>query len=202
VAGFPLADDSQLEGAVSDFVHCRTGYKLQPGENVRTHLETLEELGDQMLAERQSGNFGGADIVSQVISFIEQNNALDISVGKVARYLHFTPNYLSTLFRTKTGTTFMKYLTNIRILRAKELLTDPNVKIRRVAEEVGYSSTRYFARLFASCVGCYPSEYRSRFKKPDQAPDGPMVEGSPGAGGVTQRGKSTAGRRNPGYDSK
>ena len=101
------------------------------------------------------------DIVSQVISFVDQNYIFDIGIGQIARQLHITPNYLSTLFHKRTGTTFMRYLTQTRMLKAKELLTDPNVKIQQVAEQVGYSSARYFSKLFTKYVGCYPSEYRN-----------------------------------------
>jgi len=84
----------------------------------------------------------------------------------MAEQLHITPNYLSTLFHKKTGDTFMVYLTRTRMLRAKELLADPNMQIQQVAEQVGYSSARYFTKLFTQFVGCYPSGYRSRFKSP------------------------------------
>jgi two-component system response regulator YesN len=88
----------------------------------------------------------------------------DIGIGQIAEQLHMTPNYLSTLFHKKTGSTFMVYLTKTRMLRAKELLADPHIQIQQVAEQVGYSSARYFTKLFTESVGCYPSEYRSRFK--------------------------------------
>jgi two-component system response regulator YesN len=64
------------------------------------------------------------------------------------------------LFHKKTGTNFMSYLKTVRMLKAKELLADPDVHIQHVAEQVGYISARHFARLFAEHFGCLPSEYR------------------------------------------
>jgi two-component system response regulator YesN len=58
----------------------------------------------------------------------------------------------------------MTYLQKIRMLKAKELLADPNIPIHQVAEQVGYFSPRHFARLFAEHYGCLPSEYRDRHK--------------------------------------
>jgi AraC-like DNA-binding protein len=71
-----------------------------------------------------------------------------------------TPSYLSNLFHRKTGTTFVKYLIKLRILKAKELLSVTNLPVQQVAERVGYYSTRYFTKLFVEAVGIYPSEYR------------------------------------------
>jgi two-component system response regulator YesN len=89
----------------------------------------------------------------------------DVGIGQIAEQFHITPNYLSALFHKKTGTNFMSYLKWVRMLKAKELLTDPNIQIQQVAEQVGYSSTRHFARLFTEQFGCLPSEYRDNFKK-------------------------------------
>jgi two-component system response regulator YesN len=55
-------------------------------------------------------------------------------------------------------------LKKIRMLKAKELLADPNVQIHQVAEQVGYFSTRHFARLFAEHYGYLPSEYRDKHR--------------------------------------
>jgi two-component system response regulator YesN len=78
--------------------------------------------------------------------------------------LNITPNYLSALFHRKTGTNFMSYLKKTRMLKAKELLADPNIQIQQVAEKVGYISARHFARLFAEYFGCLPSEYRDNLR--------------------------------------
>jgi two-component system response regulator YesN len=58
----------------------------------------------------------------------------------------------------------MSHLKKVRMLKAKELLTDPNIHIQEVAEQVGYFSARHFARLFTEHFGYLPSEYRDRFK--------------------------------------
>ncbi|MFF2446652.1 response regulator [Neobacillus sp. NPDC058068] len=103
-------------------------------------------------------------LVEQVIMYIDEHYMDDIGIGQIAQELHVTPNYLSTLFHKKMGTTFTKYLTTSRILKAKELLADPRNNVQRVAELVGYYSTRHFTKLFTELVGCYPSEYQKNLK--------------------------------------
>jgi two-component system response regulator YesN len=83
-----------------------------------------------------------------------------IIVGQIVEQLGTTANYLSATFRKKMGLTFVSYLTEIRMLRAKKLLSDPVLQIQQVAEAVVYYNTRYFAKLFIQFAGCTPSEYR------------------------------------------
>lgn len=99
-----------------------------------------------------------ADIIEQVKNYIDRNYMKNIGIMDISDSLHLTPNYLSTLFHKKTGVTFKKYLTDTRMIKAKELLTGRSCKIQQVSKEVGYYSTRYFAKLFKNYYNYYPSE--------------------------------------------
>jgi two-component system response regulator YesN len=121
-------------------------------------MQSVEKRGEQLLAQVRSAE--QSDLVNQVVAYIDTHYQLDIGVGSIAEQLKITPNYLSAMFHKRTGTTFVRYLTNIRMLKAQELLTDPNLQIQHVAERVGYYSTRYFTKLFAEYTGATPSEYR------------------------------------------
>ncbi|WP_055108872.1 response regulator transcription factor [Paenibacillus ihumii] len=100
-------------------------------------------------------------IVDKVVAFVENNYMKDIGIGQIAYDLEVTPNYLSSLFHRRQGVTFMKFLTKIRMERAKEILEhNPHIKIYEVAEQVGYYTTRHFTKLFREYFNCYPSELR------------------------------------------
>jgi two-component system response regulator YesN len=159
-----LIEDSHLKEALADFICCSMHCQVVLNQNVKSWIQALEDHGERMLGESHKEAGHNPDVISQIISFVDQNYMYDIGIGQIAEQLHMTPNYLSTLFHKKTGSTFMVYLTKTRMLRAKELLADPHIQIQQVAEQVGYSSARYFTKLFTESVGCYPSEYRSRFK--------------------------------------
>ena len=116
----------------------------------------LRACGEQRLLAQPKKDSG--DMLAQVMLFIEQNYASDISITEIAERLQVTPNYLSALFHKKMGITFIKYVTKIRLLRAKELLADPEMRVQQVAELVGYTSTRHFTKVFTSYFGYYPSE--------------------------------------------
>ena len=59
-----------------------------------------------------------------------------------------------------TGKTVPQYVTEVRIKKAKELLSDPSLKIRAVANAVGYDDPAYFMRKFKQVTGVTPTEYQ------------------------------------------
>lgn len=91
----------------------------------------------------------------------------DFSLGLLAESLGITPNYLSALFTTETGMSFTQHLTRIRMVHAKRLLSNSQIKIYQICEEVGYSDPAYFSRLFKSLEEMSPFAYRkySKVKK-------------------------------------
>jgi two-component system response regulator YesN len=100
-----------------------------------------------------------ADLVSRVTEFLEANYMRDVGIAQIADYLGVTPNYLSGLFHRRTGTTFVKHLTGLRLARAGQLLAGGGARVQEVARAVGYASPRHFSRLFRQQFGCLPSEY-------------------------------------------
>ena len=154
--------DNEAKQHLAEFIYCAMQCQIDPKQSAASWRQVLETHGGRLLAGVQPEE-PQVDIIGQVTSFVDQNYMHDISIGQIAEQIHITPNYLSTLFHKQMGTTFIQYLTKTRMLRGKELLTDPNIKIQQVAEQVGYSGARYFSKLFVKFVGCYPSEYRSRF---------------------------------------
>jgi len=82
------------------------------------------------------------------------------SLHYVAGKMFITPVYLSALFKSDTGVTFIEHLTQIRISNAKKLLKHTHLKNYEVAEKVGYHDSRYFSQIFKKKVGLSPSEFR------------------------------------------
>ncbi|MNI85751.1 HTH-type transcriptional regulator YesS [compost metagenome] len=73
-----------------------------------------------------------------------------------------TPNYLSMLFKSRTGRTFIDTLTDLRMEEAKRRITETGSKNFEISQDVGYQDPRYFSKLFKQKVGMTPSEYRER----------------------------------------
>ncbi len=96
--------------------------------------------------------------------YITENYDKDISLDDVSRYLNLSPYYFSKLFKSETGTTFVEYLTNLRMERAQELLKDETLSIKEICASVGYADPNYFSRTFKKNVGVTPTVYREGSK--------------------------------------
>jgi len=149
---------------VSDFLANAIQSKINVGMSPDEWFLTFQHQGDAMLSIT-NGTIASSqgDIIQRVIQYVDRHFMEEISLGALAGEFNVTPNYLSTLFHKRNNVTFVKYLTNTRMLKAKELLlTRPELKVQDVAQAVGYFSSRHFTKLFIEQFKCYPSEIRER----------------------------------------
>jgi two-component system response regulator YesN len=79
----------------------------------------------------------------------------------MAQELGLDPSYFSRLFRSHTGQSPRRFLTNARMQLARFLLRDSQLTIARIGERTGYADARFFARHFREQHGLSPSDYRS-----------------------------------------
>lgn len=112
------------------------------------------------LRERRASNRYG-DVVDEVMKYIEEHYAEeDLSLNLVASHVNFSPNHLSMIFSQQTGRAFIKYLTDYRMNKAKELLRCTGKKSSAISMEVGYKDPHYFSYLFKKTQGMTPTQYR------------------------------------------
>lgn len=114
------------------------------------------------IAERESvSRDKNGKRVSNIIQYIEENYSNEeMSLNMVAEHMNFSPNHLSAIFSQETGQTLIKYLTDFRIKKAKELLKCTSMKASEICTAVGYKDAHYFSYLFKKNVGMSPMEYR------------------------------------------
>lgn len=113
------------------------------------------------LREKTASNRYG-DIVNEVMRYIEENYAdEELSLNLLASHVNFSPNHLSMVFSQQTGQTFIKYLTDFRMNKAKELLRCSGKRSSEIGLEVGYKDPHYFSHMFKKTQGMTPTQYRS-----------------------------------------
>lgn len=100
------------------------------------------------------------DVIQEIQNFICCHYAENISLNSLAEQFYLHPNYLSRLFKEKTGHNFVEYLTEIRMEKVKELLRSSNKKIIEICDMTGYDNPRYFSKVFKQYTGMTPREYR------------------------------------------
>ena len=108
------------------------------------------------------GGQGPDSRMEDVLAFFHQNFQEEIQVRECARRFNMSESWLIRCFRQRTGMTPQRYLTDIRLNQAKELLAASSLNIGEIAAVVGYENALYFSRIFRKYVGVSPREYRER----------------------------------------
>ncbi|MBL4954341.1 AraC family transcriptional regulator [Neobacillus sp. YIM B02564] len=99
--------------------------------------------------------------VQKALLYINSHYTEEISLESVSKQVHLSPNYFSNIFKKTTGSSFIEYLTHLRMDKAKSMLMDLNRTIYQISEDVGYRNSRYFGRVFKAYMGMTPSEFRN-----------------------------------------
>jgi len=120
--------------------------------------EAMKQLLDRVLDDYNEATLQS---IQKAIIFIDEHFVENISLEQVASHVQLSPNYFSNLFKKTTGTSFIEYLTRLRVEKAKEILVNLNQTVYQVANAVGYHDARYFSRVFKSVCGKTPSKYRN-----------------------------------------
>ena len=103
----------------------------------------------------------GSKLVESALEYIDRNYTDEnISLNTVARAINISANYLSAVFSQTMGLSFVEYLTQKRMTRAKQLLRQSKKRTGEIAAETGYKDPHYFSFVFKKTQGLTPREYR------------------------------------------
>jgi AraC-like DNA-binding protein len=97
-------------------------------------------------------------LVARAQDHLAENFDREITLAELARAVHASPFHLHRVFSAVTGTTPHRYLTQLRVDRACELLRD-GWSVGETALAVGFRSRGHLARVFRAHTGVHPSQY-------------------------------------------
>ncbi|MCR5688014.1 MAG: response regulator transcription factor [Lachnospiraceae bacterium] len=157
--------------AVSGFVKELSGAKQADGikEVTKDVLESVDGVRkyitsviEDAISRRDSvATNRYMEIVDAAVDYIEEHfKDEDLSLNQLASHVNVSPNHLSTIFSQQTGQTFIKYLTEYRMNKAKEMLRCTSMRSSEISEAVGYKDPHYFSYMFKKTVGMTPTRYR------------------------------------------
>lgn len=101
-------------------------------------------------------------IIDKVILYVTTHFNTELTLSGVAKEFYINPSYLSSAFKNKTGTNFSIYIEDLRVKHAIRLLSNSNMDIGEIANEVGYTDPNYFSKIFKKKTGESPSRYLKR----------------------------------------
>jgi two-component system response regulator YesN len=100
--------------------------------------------------------------INSIIEYICKNYTADNSLESLAKQYNLNTSYLSKVFKQRYGKNFIDFITELRIERAKQLLTTTNKSIKEITYEIGYNSQTYFCKVFKKAAGISASEYKQK----------------------------------------
>ena len=110
-----------------------------------------------------------SDIKTKIDIYLEENYMIDISLENLADHLGHSFKYTSILFKKVMGDNFKNYLNVYRINKAKKLMEEnTELKIKELAEIVGYNSSNTFIRIFKKYEGVSPGKMNSQLLREDE----------------------------------
>jgi AraC-like DNA-binding protein len=101
--------------------------------------------------------------ISSVIEFLENNFGQNVNLEELAAKTFMSTRNFQRIFKKATGQSPIDYLIQIRLKRAKKMLSTSNLQVADIALQVGFNEYNYFSRKFKKAVGVSPIKYRTSF---------------------------------------
>ncbi|MBK1875948.1 AraC family transcriptional regulator [Pelagicoccus mobilis] len=98
--------------------------------------------------------------LDNTIEFMQQSISQKLTLQNLAKVANMSPNHFGALFLKRFNSTPIDYFNRLKIQRACELLTTTKLPVGEIADQLGYSDSFYFSRLFKKTIGVSPRGYR------------------------------------------
>lgn len=132
---------------------------MQSADVERFFCEILQSAMD--IREKES-DYQSKHILRKSQEYIDSNyTSENLSLNEVAVNVGVSANYLSAIFSQNTNQTFIEYVTEKRMSKAKKMLKDTDLSSGEIASAVGYKDPHYFSFVFKKTQGISPREYRN-----------------------------------------
>lgn len=117
----------------------------------RIIIETIRKVGSKNKV---------SELTLYLLKTVEQNYRENLSLSALSKEKHFSLSYASAKFHEETKMSFTDCIQRRRIEEACRLLRESELSITQIATDVGYSSIKFFNKIFKKVVKQTPREYR------------------------------------------
>ena len=152
-------DNRELENALVKACRGMTNFDFSNEE-----IETEKTEIEKMVQRVKDGQLNYNPLVSKAIDFIDVHIFDGLTLRMICEYFKVSSSPFGKSFKKCTGEKFISYLTGCKMLRAKELLKDPKVKVYEVGQMLGYDDYAYFYQVFKKSFGIPPGDVKMRNK--------------------------------------
>ena len=144
--------DAQLAAFAAECAHTGSAAQLFAALRAMTVQQLAALLEQQRAVETRP--------IRQARAYVQQHYSEPITLESVCEAAGFSASYFSALFKRETGENFVKYLTRVRIDRAKELLQHTNLSVAEICSRVGYNDLKHFTQTFKKETSLSPAQFR------------------------------------------
>ncbi|WP_099159680.1 response regulator [Virgibacillus ndiopensis] len=103
--------------------------------------------------------------IEKAKKYVRENFQQAITLEETAAHVNLSPNYFSNMFKQEFGTTFIDYVTKVRLQRAKELIEGNNYSLKEISYMIGYKDPNYFSRVFKKQFLVSPKRFQQQILK-------------------------------------
>lgn len=126
-------------------------------------LQTIPHQYLRLMNRFKEASAQYSEKIETAIHYLNSHYADDLSLNDVAEYVGLSASYFSSAFRREVNVSFVKYLKNIRLDKARQLLTScPHLSVAAVARHVGYQTVGQFYKVFKAELGVSPNSWREQ----------------------------------------
>jgi two-component system response regulator YesN len=146
-----------IEEPFKDYIQMNV--QISTFENSKKYIEKIFHQAIALRDEIATKHYNA--IINKAKEYIKENyTSEEISLNQVAQSVYISPSHFSALFSQKTGQTFVKYLTDLRMNKAKELLKCTDMRTSDIGYMIGYRDPHYFSYIFKKTQNVTPKQYR------------------------------------------
>ncbi len=136
-------------------------YCLKPLNEDETSAMLLR-LKKKLEADGHSDSEGSNNtLIRKIEDYIEINLNKKLSIRAVSEQFHVSPSYCAKLFSANYNKSFVTYVTERRIIFAKQLLLTTGLSVNEISQKAGFDDYFYFAKRFKAITGQTPSQFRA-----------------------------------------
>lgn len=160
--------NSEIKNMLSLFAQTRIpdGSKAPPYDPSNSRAKAINMLNYILLEIMNVLSYDNKnEHVKNATKYINDHILSPISLSDVSEYIHLSKEYTASIFKKETGKTVTEYITERKMLYAKEMLQDGSFTLSEISSNLGYDNYGYFSIIFKKYYGISPVKYRERFHK-------------------------------------
>ena len=158
-----LNELTEIENSVADNKHILITLKLGLLFH-QIHVAQTGTVEPVTALEKEAINYTISPTILKVMDFVQKNYSKKISLSDLCQEYHLSKTWLCKCFLQANNMTIFEYKTMLQINAAKKLLRGTDYSIEKIAQVVGFSSSRHFSSMFKKHNGTTPLHWRKNFR--------------------------------------